>query len=345
VAPRVPTTYVTMGDPRGVGPEVALMALDAGLGSRGVRLVGVRAVFESAARRLGLQALLDRLAADFLEIAGGSGAAPARDPNGRPGHPFAALEPRLAGLWAGRSIEAAVRELRPEQGDALVTAPIDKAALLAAGYPYPGHTEMLAALAGGPPVAMMLVAGSLRVSLVTGHVPLRAVAPGLARGRIREVFLLTEHALRTGFDVQEPRIAVCGLNPHAGERGALGDEEERIVAPEIEALRLDGHPAEGPLPADTAFVRAAAGEFDAVLALYHDQGMIPVKLHGFGRGVNVTLGLPFVRTSPDHGTAADLAGTGRARPESFAAALALARDLAGRPAFVSATVYKAAGVQ
>jgi 4-hydroxythreonine-4-phosphate dehydrogenase len=325
-----------MGDPRGIGPEVALKALAADPAPGRVRLVGLRHVFEEAARTLGLDAVYERLAGEVLDVAGES-----RSGAGRPG----VLGAAEAGRWAGLAVETAVRALRPEAGDALVTGPLDKAALIAGGYRFPGHTEMLASLARVSEVAMMLVAGRLRVSLVTGHVPLREVAARLERSRIREVFRLTHAALRSGFDVAEPRIAVCGLNPHAGDGGALGDEERRLIGPEIEALRADGFRVTGPLSADTVFVRAIAGEFDSVLAIYHDQGMIPIKVHGFGGGVNVTLGLPFVRTSPDHGTALDIAGSGRAKPESFAAALALARDLAGRRGFVGAPVVKAGGVQ
>jgi 4-hydroxythreonine-4-phosphate dehydrogenase len=260
----------------------------------------------------------------------------------RPAHET--LPPDVAGAWAGRAIEAAVRELDPGRGDVLVTAPIEKLALALAGWTFPGHTEMLGALSGAPRVAMMLVAGGLRVTLVTGHMPLREVPARVTRERIRDAFELTEQALHAGFGVVRPRIGVCGLNPHAGEGGVLGDEEERVVDPEVMALRARGYDVAGPLPADTAFVRAAAGEFDAVLALYHDQGMIPVKLHGFGRGVNVTLGLPFVRTSPDHGTAFDLAGTGRASPASFREALDLARALADRRAAPAPVVTTGAPV-
>ena len=315
----MPTVYVTMGDPRGIGPEVALKALSSDPDPDRVRLVGLRGVFERAAGALGLEPLYGRLEGDLIDVGEADPAGASADP--------ARLSAASAGRWAGLAIEAAVRALRPAAGDALVTGPLDKAALIAGGYPYPGHTEMLASLAGVAEVAMLLVARGLRVALVTGHVPLREVASRLDRRRIREVFLLTHGALRSGFEVPEPRIAVCGLNPHAGDGGALGDEEESLVGPEVQALRGKGFGVVGPLSADTVFVRAIAGEFDAVLALYHDQGMIPIKVHGFGGGVNVTLGLPFVRTSPDHGTALDIAGTGRARPESFAAALALARKL------------------
>jgi 4-hydroxythreonine-4-phosphate dehydrogenase len=343
-----------MGDPRGIGPEVALRALAGwrplAAGRTKVRLVGVRGVFERAARQPRAQAAFQSLASDLVDVrdeaAGepdGSGerrASPPRRGGGAP-LPHEALAPEIAGAWAGRSIETAVRRLDPARGDVLVTAPIEKLALALAGWSFPGHTEMLAALAGAPRVAMMLVAGGLRVSLVTGHVPLREAPERVTRERIRDVFELTEEALRVGFGVVRPRIGICGLNPHAGEGGVLGDEEDRVVDPEVMALRARGYDVAGPLPADTAFVRAAAGEFDAVLALYHDQGMIPVKLHGFGRGVNVTLGLPFVRTSPDHGTAFDLAGTGRASPASFREALDLARALADRRAGTAQPVVAA----
>ncbi len=327
-----------MGDPRGIGPEVALAALaEATPGSfHRVRLVGVREVFQRAAFERGLTTLFHRYAEDLLEI---------RDPLDESGpdpgrillmelpHPFGTLTPDQAGRWAGRAVQAAVRELRPELGDALVTAPIDKHALALGGYAFPGHTEFLAHLAGSRAVAMMLVAGALRVSLVTGHVPLAAVPAEVTPERIRQVFALTRDALRAGFGIEAPRIALCGLNPHAGDGGALGSEEMRILEPLVAELRGEGGDVTGPVPGDTAFVRAVQGEFDAVLALYHDQGMIPIKLHGFGAGVNVTLGLPFVRTSPDHGTALELAGTGRARADSFRLALQLARDLADRPGF------------
>ncbi|MFN2433534.1 MAG: 4-hydroxythreonine-4-phosphate dehydrogenase PdxA [Gemmatimonadota bacterium] len=321
----VRATWVTMGDARGVGPEVAIRAL-AGWSAPGpVRLVGVRAVWERAASEAGLDDLFRRLESAVVEVAGDDAGVIEADPR--------AIPPAVAGAWAGRSIEVAVGALKLARGDLLVTAPLDKAALQAGGYGYPGHTEMLGALTGTPKVAMMLVAGRLRVTLVTGHVPLRQAPGRVTPAAIRDAFLHTHHALRKGFGVDGPRIAVCGLNPHAGDGGALGDEEERVVAPALRALRAEGFQVAGPLSADTVFVRAIAGEFDAVLALYHDQGMIPVKLHGFGRGVNVTLGLPFVRTSPDHGTALDLAGTGRASHQSFSAALELAAELGERPDF------------
>ncbi|HET7600806.1 MAG TPA: 4-hydroxythreonine-4-phosphate dehydrogenase PdxA, partial [Gemmatimonadales bacterium] len=198
-----------------------------------------------------------------------------------------------------------------------------KHALHLAGFPYPGHTEWLAHLAGGVEVAMMLAARTLRVVLVTTHVALRDVPALLTTERVVRTGCITQRALREQFAIPSPRLAVCALNPHAGESGLFGDEDERVLRPAAEALG-----AAGPLPADTVFVRALRGEFDVVLAPYHDVGMTAIKVAAFGEAVNVTLGLPFIRTSPDHGTAFDIAGTARADPSSMRAALELAARLA-----------------
>jgi 4-hydroxythreonine-4-phosphate dehydrogenase len=206
--------------------------------------------------------------------------------------------------------------------DGLVTAPIDKAALADAGYSDPGHTEMLARLTGCE-TAMMLASDRLRVVLATTHLPLRAVPDAVTPTAIATAARLTREGLRRWFGLPEPRIALCALNPHAGDGGRFGDEDQRVLAPAAAAAGLVG-----PLPADTVFVRALRGEFDAVIAPYHDVGMTAIKVASFGQGVNVTLGLPFPRTSPDHGTALDIAGTGRADPGSFAAAMQLALRLA-----------------
>jgi len=234
---------------------------------------------------------------------------------------------RLAGQLTARSIERAVWLARAGDVDAVVTAPVHKAALHVAGYPFPGVTEFLGSLTGGTETVMMLVVPGLRVVLVTTHMPLREVPAQLTTERIVRVGRITQAGLRDWFAVAEPRLAVCALNPHAGEGGLFGDEDERLLAP---AARTLG--AAGPLPADTVFVRALRGEFDAVLAPYHDVGMTAVKVAGFGRGVNVTLWLPFPRTSPDHGTAFDIAGKGIADPSSMRAALELAAQLASRKA-------------
>jgi 4-hydroxythreonine-4-phosphate dehydrogenase len=207
--------------------------------------------------------------------------------------------------------------------DAIVTGPVHKHALHVAGYRYPGVTEFLSHLAGDVPVAMMLAAGALRVVLVTTHLSLRDVPAALSTEGIIAAGRITADALRRWWGIAAPRLAVCALNPHAGEGGLFGEEDDRVLRPAAHALG-----AAGPLPADTVFVKALRGEFDAVLAPYHDVGMTAVKVAGFGKGVNVTLGLPFIRTAPDHGTALDIAGTGTADPGSMRAALELAVQLA-----------------
>jgi len=230
-----------------------------------------------------------------------------------------------AGRISGQAIEEAARLALSGEVDAIVTGPVHKQALHAAGYRYPGVTEFLAHLAGDVPVAMMLATDTLRVVLVTTHLPLRDVAATLTTDRIVQAGRITADALRRWWGIAAPRLAVCALNPHAGEGGLFGDEDDRVLRPAAVALG-----AAGPLPADTVFVKALRGEFDAVLAPYHDVGMTAVKVAGFGRGVNVTLGLPFIRTAPDHGTALDIAGTGKADAGSMRAALELAARLATR---------------
>ena len=231
-------------------------------------------------------------------------------------------------------METAARLALEGKVDAIVTAPAHKHALHLAGFPYPGHTEWLAHLAGDVDVAMMLAAEAspgdgaaqpLRVALITTHVPFRDVPSLLTVDRVVRTGRTVERSLREWWGIEHPRIALCAVNPHAGESGLFGDEEVRILGPAARELG-----AAGPLPADTVFVRAMRGEFDAVLAPYHDVGMTAIKVAAFGRAVNVTLGLPFPRTSPDHGTALDIAGTGKADPSSMRAAIELAVKLARR---------------
>jgi 4-hydroxythreonine-4-phosphate dehydrogenase len=224
-----------------------------------------------------------------------------------------------AGAAAAACIEAAVRAVQRGAGRAIVTAPVHKAALAAAGVPYPGHTEMLQALVGGVPVRMMLANDELRVVLVTIHQSLRTAIDAVTFDAVLETLRIAQ-ASRVG-----QRIAVAGLNPHAGEDGLFGDEERLVIAPAVAAARAEGIDAHGPFAPDTVFMRARRGEFDLVVAMTHDHGLIPVKYLGVERGVNVTLGLPFVRTSPDHGTAFDIAGRGVADASSLLAALAWAR--------------------
>jgi len=228
-----------------------------------------------------------------------------------------------AGRAAAEGIEAAARLALSGEVDAIVTGPVNKAALHAAGYRFPGITEFLAHIAGDIPVAMMLTTGRLRVVLVTTHLSLRDAIASVSTERVVQAGRIARDALQRWWGVASPRLALCALNPHAGEGGLFGDEDARILQPAAAALE-----AAGPLPADTVFVRALRGEFDAVLAPYHDVGMTAVKVSGFGTGVNVTLGLPFIRTSPDHGTAFDIAGKGIADAGSMRASLELAVQLA-----------------
>lgn len=241
-----------------------------------------------------------------------------------------------AGRVAGLAIEQAVAMAQNGEVDGIVTAPIDKFALHAAGYDFPGHTEMLAALTNTSVVSMMMAAehtalgGPLRVVLATTHLPLAAVPKALTTQILVEQTRLTHSSLVSGWGIAAPRIALCAFNPHASDNGLFGDEEARIMQPAVAQLERDGIYVSGPIPADTVFIRAVRGEFDAVIAPYHDVGMAAFKTAAFGQGVNVTLGLPFVRTSPDHGTAIDIAGKGVADSSSMEEAIRLAIKLAVR---------------
>ncbi len=306
-APRI---AITLGDPRGIGPEITARALTVPLDAE-VTVIGAE---EQIA---GLPAARQVAVGSWQEGLGERGDA------SRPGPSRAARAGRIAGL----GVETAARLALSGEVQAIVTAPAHKHALNLAGFRWPGHTEWLAHLAGDVEVAMMLAAGPLRVVLVTTHVPLKSVPELFTTDKLIRTGRVTRAALTDWFGIAEPRIAVCAFNPHAGESGMFGDEEERVIRPAVEVLG-----ASGPFPADTVFVRALRGEFDAVLAPYHDVGMTAIKVAAFGQGVNVTLGLPFPRTSPDHGTALDIAGTGRADPASMRAAIELALQLARRSA-------------
>lgn len=301
---------VTLGDPRGIGPEVAAKA------ALTLREHAERPclVFIGAGGMDGLDAADEHIS--IGEWRGGDAAS--------------------AGRVAGRAITTAARYAMEGTVDGIVTAPIDKTALHAAGYDFPGHTEMLAALAGGVDVVMMMVAETtaygapLRVALATTHVALRDVPHLLTTDRLVRHAAMAAAALRADWEIAQPRVALCAFNPHASDGGLFGDEEERVYAPALQRLRERGVDAYGPIPADTVFGRALRGEFDVVVCPYHDVGMAAFKTAAFGRGVNVTLGLPFVRTSPDHGTALDIAGSGKADPASMIEAIQLAARLAAR---------------
>jgi 4-hydroxythreonine-4-phosphate dehydrogenase len=228
-----------------------------------------------------------------------------------------------AGRASYDAIVSAVEDARHNRIAAIATAPINKEAFAAAGIPWRGHTELLAHLTGAKRIAMMFHADVLRVVLATVHIPLAEVPLVLTRARLEETIDLAAGELPR-FGLPSPRLAVAGLNPHAGEHGLMGLEDDAVLRPAIEACRARGIEVDGPFPADTVFVRAMRGDFDAVIACYHDQGLIPVKLVAFGRAVNVTLGLPIVRTSVDHGTAFDIAGRGIADPSSLVHAVLLA---------------------
>ena len=241
-----------------------------------------------------------------------------------------------AGKISGHAIETAVRLAMAGEVDGIVTGPIHKPALRAAGYPEPGHTELLQRLTGVPAVGMLMAAeetrlgGALRVLLATTHIALEAVVEAVTIELIESQTVLLADELRRGWGIHTPRIALCALNPHASDGGLFGDQEARVLEPAVASLRKSGLAVQGPLPADTVFARMLSGEYDAVVAPYHDVGMAAFKTVSFGGGVNVTLGLPFPRTSPDHGTAFDLVGQGRADPRSTLQALRLAAGLARR---------------
>lgn len=323
---------LTQGDPCGIGPEILarlwLAEAPPDVPCDAVVVADVQVMRAAVARLGGGLAVaeldsplaLDRVPPRCLPVWQPPGL-----PAGLAALPLGRVDAR-AGAAAARCIEAAVAEIQAGRGRALVTAPIHKEALHAAGSPYPGHTEMLQALAGGPPVRMMLANEELRTVLVTIHCSLRDAIAGVTRAAVLETLAITDAALkRMGFAA--PRIAVAGLNPHAGEGGLFGDEEIVHIAPAIADARAAGVDASGPYAPDTVFMRARRGEFDVVVAMTHDHGLIPVKYLGVEQGVNVTLGLPFVRTSPDHGTAFDIAGQGIANPASLQAAVAMARRL------------------
>jgi 4-hydroxythreonine-4-phosphate dehydrogenase len=322
------TLAVTMGDPLGIGPEVVLEAFRSEAIPPGVQLVvvGSLSVLQREADEIGLRVRL-------RESSG-----PAWPADGMPvmdldNFPAERIEPRRPDAAGGRAsldyIERAVELALGGQVDAIVTGPISKEAIAAAGSPFPGHTELLAELTGCERPVMMLVADDLRVALATTHLALREVPDALRVEDIAESATIVADGLRRFFGVAEPRLAVCGLNPHCGDGGRFGDEEQRLVEPAVARARQAGVDLEGPRPADTVFLQALRGDYDAVLALYHDQGMIPVKLGGLGRVVNVTLGLPIIRTSVGHGTAYDIAGRGLADEGSLVAALRLAARMAG----------------
>jgi len=333
VSPAAPPLAVTMGEPAGIGGEIALqawMARDQAVPP--FVLIDDAERLRTIATRLGwavpvLEVPDPRAAAEMF-----AAALPVLHRPFAP-HPVPGQPDPDAGPAVVAAIETAVALVRDGLASAVVTNPIHKKTLYDTGFGFPGHTEFLASLAG-PTVrpVMMLASPQLRVVPVTVHVSLLRAIEALRTDDIVAVGEITARALREDFGIARPRLAVAGLNPHAGEGGEMGDEDTAVVAPAVTALQVRGIDAVGPLPPDTLFTPRARPGYDAALCMYHDQALIPLKALDFDGGVNVTLGLPFVRTSPDHGTAFDLAGTGRASPASLIAALRLADTLARRRA-------------
>ena len=323
----VPRLALTAGEPAGIGPDLlAMLARHAGPAQRVA--IGDAGVLERRARDLRIDLTLREHDPDAPRKPTPAGTLELLEVPVEATVTPGALEPANAGHVLNLLATAADGCLNGHF-DAMVTAPVHKGVIHRAGHDFTGHTEWLAARAGSGRPVMMLVAGDLRVALVTTHLPLREVPDAITPPVLERTLHILDHDLRRDFGLARPRIAVLGLNPHAGEGGVLGREEELVIEPVLARLRERGMHLTGPLPADTAFTPRALARVDAVLAMYHDQGLPVLKHAGFGEAVNVTLGLPFVRTSVDHGTALDLAGSGRAEVGSLAAAENLAARLAG----------------
>jgi len=324
-----PRIGITIGDPCGIGPEIAVKAATSPdvLGRATPVLIGSRALFE-----WGCAGIAGGDGADLVRRLAGSGAPEIMEvARTDASHLTRGAPCAEGGRVSAEAVRAGVRAILRGEIDAIATAPISKEAWRRAGLHYPGHTELLAELGKSRSFGMLFAAGALRVLLATIHVPLARVPALLSTDDLLEKLRLLRATLVERFGVASPRIGVAGLNPHAGEGGLFGDEEIRVIAPAIARARAEGIDALGPFPADVLFGEIYARDgFDAVLAMYHDQGLIPVKQAAFGAAVNVTIGLPFIRTSPDHGTAFDIAGRGVARASSLVAAILLASDLAAR---------------
>lgn len=289
---RKPRVAVTVGDPAGIGPEIAARAA----ADPSVLSVCDPILYGPSTREELASFTIGQVSAE-------------------------------AGRAAYNAVLRAVDDAVSGAVDAIATAPVNKEAFAAAGLPWKGHTDLLAHLTGAPRGVMMFHSDTLRVVLATVHIPLASVPAAITQPLIEELVTLTAGELPR-FGIPHPRVAVAGLNPHAGEHGLLGEEDERVLRPAVAACAARGMNVEGPLPGDTVFVRAIRGDFDVVIACYHDQGLIPIKMAAFGKAVNVTLGLPIVRTSVDHGTAFDIAGRGVADPSSMIEAMKLAARLA-----------------
>ncbi len=333
-----PVLLISMGDPAGIGPEVILKALYKLRGEIQNKaflpvIVGDLGILKLTAKTLKLPVEFEEIS--FLEDLRETEALKVINLSDlsqriKPGYPSSE-----GGKAAFEYVVHAATLILQGKAHALVTAPLSKAAVALSGRPFVGHTELLAELSGTKDFAMMFVGKKLKVSLVTTHIPYKEVPRAL---RVEEVFkkaLLTKRALEDLFGIINPKLALCGLNPHAGEEGQMGKEEIKILLPAVRKAVEEGINLQGPFPSDSLFFWAYKGKWDAVIALYHDQGLIPFKIHHFHKGVNLTIGLPFIRTSPDHGTAYDIAGKRKADPRSMIEAIKLATYLAKRKSSLS----------
>jgi 4-hydroxythreonine-4-phosphate dehydrogenase len=325
-----PLIAITMGDPAGIGPEIIIKAFgEQKIFDRSRPLVlGDEAILSYTAQWMKAPVITKKITGPeggeykpgFVNLIPLTNLTPEEIPMGHP--------QQKGGEAAYRYIEQGVKMAQAGTIDALVTTPLSKEALNAAGHPFPGHTELLAAMTGVKDQVMMLAGPRLRVALVTTHLPLREVPTALTTERIKRTIAITFQWLQEYMGVKDPKLAVAALNPHAGEGGLFGSEEKKIIAPAIEECIQEGIEVDGPLPPDSLFYHATSGKHDAVVSMYHDQGLIPLKLLHFRDAVNITLGLPIIRTSVDHGTAYDIAGQGVADPTSLINAILMASQMA-----------------
>ena len=315
------TLALTPGDPAGIGPDLAVLLSKRSTTDR-IVVIADRNMLEERSKKLQCEISFcsydsESQPTDKIEVLHFDCDSPVVPGKGDPSNARYVL----------KTLDRAVQGCLSGEFDAMVTGPVNKETIARSGIPFVGHTEYLAELTGSKCPVMLLTDGELRVALVTTHIPLNQVAEAITRERVTAVATVLHNDLRSRLDIASPRIGVCGLNPHAGEGGVLGDEEIEKIIPAIEMLQKEGINAVGPLPADTIFVQNQLEKFDVILAMYHDQGLPVVKYAGFGEVVNVTLGLPIVRTSVDHGTAYDIAGTGCADINSLLSAVEMAREL------------------
>ena len=322
----LPLVVVSSGEPAGIGPDISLALASRPFAAR-LAVLGDMDLLQSRARVLGM-----RVSVGECHAAGDVGP---HEPGRLQVLPTPLSAPAVAGSLDTRNAGYVLAMLRRAtelcvagSAQALVTAPVQKSVIAQSGVAFSGHTELLAELTGAPQPVMLLAGQTLRVALATTHLPLRAVAAALERPKLESLIRIVHRDFKRLFRIERPRILVLGLNPHAGESGTLGTEEQTVIEPAVQALTAEGLDVVGPVSADTAFTRESLARCDVVIAMYHDQGLPVLKALSFGEIVNVTLGLPIVRTSVDHGTALTLAGTGRARPDSLFAAVELALQLA-----------------